>query len=286
MTYHGARHYNPEVGRFPSADQLFLREPERCFERPEECHSYSYVANAPTRWVDKDGEKITIISDKNSASEIFGMVTILAYGGAFKGLTLASSHLLHWLKGSGSHMNVSGATLRSFPKIIEGEEKNLKRFQGRIAPIVLDTSISKYKLSDHYDAGLVFSASDIQKNQDLYYAAGNSTITSTADLHFTRNGPKGEVSGEVLHHWKDRYDWHPGKRVTFKFGKDEQGNDNIIWILDSAMKVLERERGASEFDMDSKWKSRINKTFELCVPSELNLGNVWTGWTNEYQAGY
>jgi RHS repeat-associated protein len=286
MVYFGARYYNPEKGRFPSPDSLFLREPERCFERPEECQLYSYVVNNPVRWVDRDGRKITVISDKNSVLEISTLVQVLIAGGAVKGMALAAANLQHWFGGSGSHMNMSGVALRAFPKIMEGEEKNLKRFQGRIAPIVLNTSISKYRLADHYDAGLVFSASDIQKNEDLYYAAGNSTITSTSDLRFVRNGPKGEVSGEVLHHWKDRYDWHPGKRITFKLGKDQQGNDNIIWILDTAMKVLEREKGAAEFDMDSKWKSRISKTFELCVPSGLNLMNVWPEWTNEYQPGY
>jgi RHS repeat-associated protein len=80
----GLRYYNPEVGRFDKSDSLFLREPERCFERPEECQLYSYVANAPTRWVDRDGRKIQVngsgqfkayvaqivavaINDKNSA---------------------------------------------------------------------------------------------------------------------------------------------------------------------------------------------------------------------------
>jgi RHS repeat-associated protein len=58
MTYQGARHYNPEVGSFDRSDSLFLREPERCFERPEECQLYSYVANNPARWVDRDGLRV------------------------------------------------------------------------------------------------------------------------------------------------------------------------------------------------------------------------------------
>jgi RHS repeat-associated protein len=54
----GFSYYNPEVGRFDKSDLLFLRGPERCFERPEECQLYSYVANGPTRWVDVTGELI------------------------------------------------------------------------------------------------------------------------------------------------------------------------------------------------------------------------------------
>jgi RHS repeat-associated protein len=69
MIYHGARHYNPEVGRFDKSDSLFLREPERCFERPEECQLYSYVANNPLKWVDADGRKIEV--DGNIAGSVY-----------------------------------------------------------------------------------------------------------------------------------------------------------------------------------------------------------------------
>jgi RHS repeat-associated protein len=61
-----ARYYNPGAGRFDKSDSLFLREPERCFERPEECQLYSYVANNPVRWVDGDGRSIRFPSNKGS----------------------------------------------------------------------------------------------------------------------------------------------------------------------------------------------------------------------------
>jgi RHS repeat-associated protein len=66
MICHRARHYNPEVGRFDRSDSLFLREPERCFERPEECQLYSYVANAPTRWVDRDGWRLVMVGNSST----------------------------------------------------------------------------------------------------------------------------------------------------------------------------------------------------------------------------
>ncbi len=60
LYYFGARYYDPGLGRFVSADGLFIRSPELCISRPLECNLYGYANNNPIKNVDSTGEWVHI----------------------------------------------------------------------------------------------------------------------------------------------------------------------------------------------------------------------------------
>ena len=53
--YAEACYYSAELGRFVSADPLFVGEPEECVGSPLECGLYGYADNNPVKYVDPDG---------------------------------------------------------------------------------------------------------------------------------------------------------------------------------------------------------------------------------------
>ena len=53
--YAEARYYSAELGRFCSADPLFVGEPEECVGSPLECGLYGYALNNPLKFVDPTG---------------------------------------------------------------------------------------------------------------------------------------------------------------------------------------------------------------------------------------
>jgi|GEM_PF-6639058 len=56
LVYFGKRFYSPEMGRWISPDLLFVEDPKAVSRRPLEGNLYSYLANNPTGFVDRDGE--------------------------------------------------------------------------------------------------------------------------------------------------------------------------------------------------------------------------------------
>ncbi len=55
LYYFGARYYDPGLGRFVTADPLYIREPEKCLTSPLECSLYNYARNNPVKYIDPNG---------------------------------------------------------------------------------------------------------------------------------------------------------------------------------------------------------------------------------------
>ena len=51
----GARYYAPNLGRWVSADRLFIDDASKCVENPMECGLYVYVKNSPLDFIDPSG---------------------------------------------------------------------------------------------------------------------------------------------------------------------------------------------------------------------------------------
>ena len=60
LYYFGARYYSAELGRFVSADGLFVGSPEECVRSPLECGLYGYADNNPIKYVDSTGEWVHV----------------------------------------------------------------------------------------------------------------------------------------------------------------------------------------------------------------------------------
>jgi len=58
LYYFGARYYSAELGRFCSADGLFVGSPEECVGSPLECGLYWYAGNNPLKYVDPSGARL------------------------------------------------------------------------------------------------------------------------------------------------------------------------------------------------------------------------------------
>jgi len=59
--YAEACYYSAELGRFVSADPLFVERPEVCVERVLECGLYGYALNNPMKYVDPTGELVPLV---------------------------------------------------------------------------------------------------------------------------------------------------------------------------------------------------------------------------------
>jgi RHS repeat-associated protein len=59
----GVRDYDPYLGEWTSADPLFFEHPEMCLESPVECNLFSYAANDPVNFTDRNGQIIDALLD-------------------------------------------------------------------------------------------------------------------------------------------------------------------------------------------------------------------------------
>jgi RHS repeat-associated protein len=55
LHYFGARYYDSSIGRFLSADPLYVEQPQRALENPQFFNLYVYAHNSPLNYVDPDG---------------------------------------------------------------------------------------------------------------------------------------------------------------------------------------------------------------------------------------
>ena len=110
---HGVRYYDASLGRFISADRLFIERPELCVERTLECGLYGYAMNNPVKHTDPNGEAVPLILgasaligaavsggitayqewDNSSGGEFAAKVTASVLSGGVKGLAAAGAAL-------------------------------------------------------------------------------------------------------------------------------------------------------------------------------------------------
>ncbi len=117
--------------------------------------------------------------------------------------------------------------------------------------------------NDHWDRLLTASVFE-----ELYYASGTSTITSTGNFNLSRSGEIVTITGTVRHHWHDPYDWHAGLTAFIPgFGT----------ISDSDALLVQRCHGARPFEMSADWQQTLNGTVKVIDwwPNEHTFR--WTG---------
>jgi hypothetical protein len=230
---------------------LFLREPERCFERPEECQLYSYVANAPTRWVDRDG---TTISENSSVSEIRAEVQKLINEARRLGFNVAANNLQNYLS-RGGNLELPVDWLRSFDKVTSAERRNHQYFERQIGQKLGESKAVLIKFTDFWDASITYS-DRVLAWDELFYASGDSHIRSTGSFSIYKNPEKLIIEGKVKHKWTDKYDWHPGLQ-TFIPGAGI--------VPDAAIKRLENDGAARRFNMSANWETELKAEENRCL---------------------
>lgn len=171
-----------------------------------------------------------------------------------QGYTVAADNLEHWLTGGGSALTLTTTWLRSFSSLLDAERVNQQRFENSLNTESNGMSSgSSRSFNDHWDRQLTASVFE-----ELYYASGTSTITSTGDFNLTRTGDTVAIDGTVEHHWHDPYDWHAGLSAFIP------GHGNIS---DSDALILERCRGASSFQMSGDWTQTLS--------GSIDIGYIW-----------
>lgn len=134
--------------------------------------------------------------------------------------------------------------LRGFGAVTGAERVNQERFQESLIAIADEMSDGQTRThTDHWDRRLTGSVFE-----ELYYASGTSTITSTGAFTLTRRGNVTTITGTAEHRWWDPYDWHAG------LGAYIPGHG---FVSDEDALLLQTHRGASSFDMEARWSQTV-----------------------------
>jgi hypothetical protein len=173
---------------------------------------------------------------------------------------MAADCLQWWLDGSGFTKTIDFNWLRKQREVIASEDLNIERFESdpdfeTFVKTIEDGKTEKYR--DHFVhqvKGGIFG--------ELYYASGNSTLTSRCVFNVTKKEGNYTLLGTITHSWNDRYDWHKGANAYIpSFGN----------VKDSDALLVEKYCGAKPFDMRSQWQQSFNKTFQIKFLGGLNL---------------
>jgi len=76
LIYFGGRYYSPEVGRWITADPLFIENPGAAVEKPLSAYLYSYVRNNPMSYVDEEGELEKGLFEADHRLGVYGNITL------------------------------------------------------------------------------------------------------------------------------------------------------------------------------------------------------------------
>jgi hypothetical protein len=166
------------------------------------------------------------------------------------GYRVAADNLEHYVKGLGGVRHLSRRWLRSFDRVNEAEGVNLRRFQRLIIQNVKlgakSFSEKRDRLISYFGAGFSF--------EELFYASGDSTLSSNGYFSITKSGNNVKVKGLVIHNWYDIYDWHVGFQAFIPgFGS----------IPDAALRKLQTEGKAREYRLACQWKHILDTSFDI-----------------------
>ncbi|MBS7234035.1 hypothetical protein KHA90_23800 [Flavobacterium psychroterrae] len=167
-----------------------------------------------------------------------------------RNFNMAADCLQWWLDGTGFTKNIDFNWLRKQREVIAAENLNIDRFGEELEKygktLKKEGDIAKY--DDHFEhqvKGGVFG--------ELYYASGDSTLSSHCYFKITKKNNNFVVTGIIKHFWSDRYDWHKGASA-YIYGFGNSGDSDAL--------LVEKYCGAQPFEMKSQWQKSFNKTFE------------------------
>jgi len=113
-------------------------------------------------------------------------------------------------------------------------------------------SVNK-KFNDYWDKLITYNGRGYSTDE-LFYASGDSTLTSTGEFDLTATGCNVKISGKVEHYWHDIYDFHPGLQAWIP-------GSGVI--PDSAMDKLRKHGYATTFTMSSTWWQHLNGNVQI-----------------------
>ena len=177
-------------------------------------------------------------------------VNAMIFAARALGYRVAADNLEHYVRGLGGVKHLSRRWLRSFNRVSEAEGVNLVRFQGLI---IDNAKLGVENFSERRDRLITYNGVSFSF-EELFYASGDSTLTSRGSFTITINGKKIRVKGLVTHNWHDKYDWHVGWQAEVPgFGS----------IPDAALKKLQTQRKAREYRLACKWNNRLDTSFNI-----------------------
>jgi len=197
------------------------------------------------------------LDENSSVEEIEAKVKEMIAAARTMGFWVAASNLEHYIKGYGGVKSISRSWLRSFRKVREAESLNLAKFEKdnilELVRRVWKDGDQKMVTEDHWDKVITYNNAGFSI-EELYYASGDSSLTSKGSFMITIKGKFVTVKGLVYHRWHDKYDWHVGfQAIVPGFG----------CIPDAALKKLQTHGNAREYRLECKWKHGLETKF--CV---------------------
>jgi len=233
VTYYGYRWYDPATGRWPSRDPI---------EEAGGINLYSFVGN--------DAVNKNDILGLQTLDEIEQRYREMIKAARKQGRNVAVDNLEHFLDGDGTARTLDWQWLRQFSAVRSAERVNQQRFETSLIDIAGKMADGESReFSDYWDRVIKGSAFT-----ELYYASGDSTLTSSGKFKLKRAGNIVCITGIVNHDWFDPYDWHAGLSATIPgFG---------IVADDDAVRLKDAGR-AMEFEMNSAWNQEMRATITI-----------------------
>lgn len=192
------------------------------------------------------GEK-EVINEKSSVKEIEEEAKKMVQASRRMGYHVAADNLEYYLnaKKLPHTKTISRSWLRSCRKVKDAEKINLQRFQSDILDAI---NAKRTRVSNYWDRLISYHGMGVSQ-EELFFASGDSTLTSRGNFTITYNKENIKVRGTVVHRWYDVYDFHAGLGAYIPgFG----------YIPDAAMKKLVTKGNAGEYEMECKWKQELD----------------------------